>query len=148
MRNDHRVGGEHFTQQGDGGLGAAALARCGHGASHGFLAGIVQHGASQHVFGLGMGGHAKPWHINTNDAHTIDFLGQQLQGHTAGSRHTQVDDDDAIELVRVGLFVHSFTDIFEQLAGDQGFGVERHITYGAPCAVKMRGECEAINATG
>ena len=148
LRNDHGVGGEHLAQQGDGGLSASALAGSRNWASHGFLAGIVQHGASQHVFGLGMGGYTKPWHINTNDAYTVDFLGQQLQRNTAGGGYAQIDDDDAIELVGIGLFVHSVADVFKQFTGDQGFRVERHIAHGAACAVKMRGECETVHTTG
>ena len=148
LRNDHGVCGEHLTQQGDGGLDTSRLAGCSHGASHGFLAGIVQHGASQHIFGLGMGGHTKPWHIDANDANTVDFFGQQLKRHTTGGGHTQVDDDDAVKLLRVRLSVNRLTNVLEQFAGHQGFGIEGHIAHGSASTIEMRGEGETVHAAG
>ena len=96
LRNAHRVSGEHLAQQGHRRQRLTTTARRLHGARHDFLAGITQHGTGQHVFGLGMGGHTKTRHIDADDAHTVDFFGQQLQWHTAGSGHTQIDDDDGV----------------------------------------------------
>jgi hypothetical protein len=40
-------------------------------------------------------GTPKPGHVDADDAHAVDLLGQQLQRHAAGGGHAQVDDDDA-----------------------------------------------------
>ena len=118
--NDDRIGGEHFTQQGDGWFVRAPAPRRLHRPGHGFGAGVFQHGACQHVFGLGMGGDAKAWHVDADDANAVDLFGQYLQRHTAGGGHAQVDDHDGVVQGRVGLLVHGFTDVFKQFAGDQG----------------------------
>ena len=108
----------------------------------------MQHGAGQYILGFCVRGHTETGHINTNDAHAVDFFGQQLQGHATGRGHTQIDDDDAIEFVRVGLFVHSFAYVFKQLACHQSLGVERHIAHGATRTIKMGSECQTVNTAG
>ena len=148
LRNAHRVGREHFAQQRDCGLALARLARCGHRAGHDFMAGVTQHGAGQHVLGFGMRGHAKTGHVDADHAHAVDGRRQQLQRHTAGGGHAQVDDDDGVEFGRVSLRMHGFADVFKQLAGDQRLGVEGHVAHAAASAVKMRGEGQAVDAAG
>ena len=147
LGNDHRVGGEHFTQQGHRGLALATAFGRLHRAAHDFFAGIAQHGTGQHVFGLGVGGHPKTRHIDADDAHAIDLFGQQLQGHTAGGGYAQIDDDDGVKLGWVGLGMDRVADVLKQFAGDQGLGVEGDITHGAARTVEMRGEGQAIHAT-
>ena len=83
----HRVGWEHLTQERHCGQGLASALGRGHGSIHDLLSGVLEHGAREHVFGLGVGGHTKAGHINANDAHPVDLFGQQLQGHTAGGGH-------------------------------------------------------------
>ena len=145
LTNDDRVGREHLAQQRHRGLVPTTGAGCGHRAAHDFFAGVFQHRAGQHVFGLGMGGHTKAGYVDADDAHAVDLFGQQLQRHTAGGRHTQVDDDDGVDLVRVGLGVHRFADVFKQLAGDQRLRIEGHIAHAAASAVKVRSEREAVH---
>jgi hypothetical protein len=96
LANDDRVGREHLAQQGDRGLVLTTAARCGHGAVLDLFACIPQHGASQHILGLSMRRHPKAGHIDADDAHALNFLGQQLQRDATGGGHTQVDDDDGI----------------------------------------------------
>jgi hypothetical protein len=47
-----------------------------------------------------------------------------------------------------GQLVDRFADVFEQLAGHQGLGVERHIADRAPRAIEVRGEGEAVDTAG
>ena len=147
-RDDDWVGREHLPEQADARLVCTAAPGRLYGAVLNFFPRKTQHGARQHILGLGMGGNAKTGHIDTDDAHTVDFPGQQLQRHAAGGRYTQVDDDDGVQLVRIGLVVDRLTDVFEQLAGNQRLGVERHITHAAAGAVEMAGECETVDAAG
>ena len=144
----HRVGREHLAQQRDRRLVGHAVARRRHRAGLGLAAGIAQHRAGQHVLGLGMRGHAETGHVDADDAHAVDLLGQQLQRHAAGRGHAQVDDDDAVVQGRVGLLVHRLADVLEQLAGDQRFAVEGHVADAAPRAVEMRGEGQPVDAAG
>ena len=146
--NDHWIGGEHFAQQGDGRFFGAAGAWRLHWASYDFFTGVLQHGAREHILGLGVRGHAKARHINADDSHAVDVFGQQLQGHAARSGHTQIDDDNGVVLCRVRLVVNRFADVLEQLARDQRLGIKRHVAHAAPRAVEMRGECKAVHAAG
>ena len=98
---------------------------------------LEQHGTRQDIFGFGVCRHTKTGYIDTDDANAVDFFGQQLQGHTTGCGHTQVDDDNAIECFWVGLLVHRIADVFKQFACDQCFRIERHITDGAAGADRL-----------
>ena len=95
-----------------------------------------------------MGRHAKARHVDADDAHTVDRIGQQLQRHTRSGRHAQIGHHDRVVFFRVGHVVHSVADILEQLAGNQCFRIERHIAHRAPRSVEVRREGEAINAAG
>ena len=148
LADDDRVGREHLTQQGHSRFVQAATTGRLHRAVHDFSAGVLEHGAAEHILGLGVGRYTKTGHINTNDAHTVDLFGQQLQRHAAGGGDTQVDDHDGIELRRVCLGVHRLADVFEQLAGDQGLGAEGYIAHTAARTVKMRCESQSVDAAG
>ena len=95
-----------------------------------------------------MGGYPKSRHVNTDDADTIDLFRQQPQRHTRRARDTQIGHHDGIVLFRIGHLMNRITDVFEQLAGHQGFGVERHIADRALGPVEMRGERQAVDAAG
>jgi hypothetical protein len=84
-----------------------------------------------------VGGHAEARHVDADDAHAVDLARQQLQRHAAGGGHAQVDDDDGVVLRWVGLGVHRLADVLEQLAGDQGLAVERHVADAAARAVEV-----------
>ena len=90
--------------------------------------------------------HAESGNVDADDPDPVDLLRQELQGHPGRGRHAQVDDDDGVVERRVGEFVHRLADVLEQLAGDQRFGIERHIAYGAARPVEMRRESQAIHA--
>ena len=95
-----------------------------------------------------MGGHAKTGHIDADDAHAIDGIGQQLQRHAGCGGHAQIGDHDGVIFFRIGHLEHRFANVFKQLAGHQCFRIERHIAHGAAGAIKMAGEGQAINAAG
>ena len=73
--DDHRIGGKHLPQQGNCRLVCAPGARRLHRSGQDFLARKLEHRTRQYVLGLGMGGYAKAWHIDADDANAIDFLG-------------------------------------------------------------------------
>jgi hypothetical protein len=146
--DDHRIGREHFAQQRDRRLVGAAVARRLNRSCQHFATGVLEHRASQHILGFGVGRHTEAGHVDADDAYAVDLLGQDLQRHAAGRRHAQVDDDDGVVLRRVGLLVDSLADVLEQFAGDQRFGVERHIADAALRAVEMRGEGQAVDTAG
>ena len=146
--NHHRIGGEHLAQKGHL---RAIRAACGggrHGASHNFRAGIFQHRACQNILGLGMGGNAKAWHVNTHNAHPVDFIGKQFKRHAACRWHAKIGDNNRIIAFGVGKFMHRIADIFEQLARDQTFGIEWHIAHRPARAVEMRHKGQPIDAAG
>ena len=124
----------------------AAAARRLHRALHGLGARVLEHGARQHVLRFRMRRHAESGHVDADDAHAVDLLRQQLQGHPGGGRHAQVDDDDGVVERRVGELVYRFADVLEQLAGHQRFGIEGHVADGAPRAVEMRREGQSVHA--
>jgi hypothetical protein len=95
-----------------------------------------------------MRGHTKTRHVDADDAHAVDGLGQQLQQHGAGGGHAQVDDDHGVVLGRVALGVHRVADVLEQLARDQAFAVEGHVAHTAAGAVEVAGEGQAVDAAG
>ena len=92
--------------------------------------------------------HAEPRHVDADDAHTVDRLGQQLQRHAAGGGHAQVDDHQRVELRGVGLRMHRLPDVLEKLAGDERLAVEGHVAHAAACAVEVRREREPVDAAG
>ncbi len=143
-----RVRREHFAQQGH--CRTVGFARNGglDGASLHFLAGVIEHRTSQHILGFGVGGNAETRHIDADDPHPVDFIRQQAQRHAGRGGHAQVGDDDRVVPIRVGHVVDRFADIFEQLAGDQRFGIERHIADRPARTVEMRHEGQAVDATG
>jgi hypothetical protein len=98
-----------------------------HRALLGLAAGVLEHGAGEHVLGLGMGRHAEARHVDADDAHAVDLLRQQPQRHAGGGGHAEVGDDDGVVLGRVGELVHGLAHVLEQLAGDQRLGVEGHV---------------------
>ena len=95
-----------------------------------------------------MGRHAEARHVDADDAHAVDFVRQQIERHAGRGRHAQIDDDDGVVQRRIGELEHRFADVLEQLAGDQRFGIERHVADRAPRAVEVRGEGQAIDAAG
>ena len=109
---------------------------------------IFQHRAGQHILGFRMGRHAEARHIDADDADAVDFLGQQLQRHARRGGHAKIGDDHRVVKLGIGHLEDRLADVLEQLAGDQGFGIERHIADGAARAVEMRGEGQAIDAAG
>ena len=117
--NDDRIGREHFTNHGDGGLIRTARTRRLNRTCQNFFARIFEHGAGQNIFGFCVRGHAKTWHIDANDTNTVDLFGQQLKWHTTGSRHAQIDDHNAVVFFGIGLVENSLANVFEQLACDQ-----------------------------
>ncbi len=137
---------EHFTNQCDGGFVAFAIARRCDRTGAGFIARITQHGTGEYVLGFGVRRHTKSRHVDADDAHTIDFFGQDLQWHTTGCWYTQIDDDDGVIQIRIGFFMDRVANVFEQLACHEGFRIKRHIAHASACAIKMRSEGQSINA--
>ena len=144
----HRVGGKHLAQQGNRGAVRPALQRRLYGTRLDLGPGIFQHRPGQHILGLGMSGNSKARHVDADDAHTVYLAWQQLQRHARGGGHTKVGHHHRIIAVGIGQFMHRIADIFEQLAGDQGFRIERHIAHRAARAVEMRHEGQAIDTAG
>ena len=90
-----------------------------HGSSLDLFACIAQHGAGEHVLGFRMSGYAKAGDINTNDAHTVNLVGEQIQRHARCSRHAEVDYHHCVVFIGVGQFVDRFADILKQLTRHQ-----------------------------
>jgi hypothetical protein len=55
-------------------------------------------------------------HVDANDADAVDLLRQELERHTGGGRHAEVDDDDCVVEGGVGELEHRLADVLEQLA--------------------------------
>ena len=142
----HRVGRKHFSEQRNRRLLGALAPRRVHGAPLRLVPGEIQHRTGQHILGFRVGGDAEPGNVDANDAHAIDLFRQEAQRHARGGRHAKIDDDDRIVLVRIGKLEDSVADILEQLAGDEGFRIERHIADRAFRAVEVRGEGQAVDA--
>ncbi len=122
-----RVGREDLAHQGDGRqLGLAALGR-GDRPRLDLGAGVVQHGAGQHVLGLGMGRHAEARHVDADDPHAVDLLGQHLQRHAGSSRHAEVRHHHRVVALRVGDLLDRLADVLVELARNQRFGIEGHV---------------------
>ena len=143
-----RIGGKHLPHQGQGRPATPPAAGGLDRTRLGLGAGIGEHGAGQQVLGLGMGGHAKTRHVQAEDAHALDLARQQPQGHAGGGGHAKIDDHQGVDLVRIGQFKDRRLEILEQLAGDQGLGVEGDIAHRAPRPIEVAGEAEAIDAAG
>jgi len=146
LTHRHRVGGKEFAQQRDSGESDPPLPWRSHRTRAGFVERVLQHGARQHILGLCMGGDTEPRHIDTDDADAVDFARQQLKRYATCSGHAQVDDHQRVIALRIGFTINGFADVFEELAGDQRFGVERHVADTAARAVEMRGEGEPVHA--
>ncbi len=140
--------GNISPEQGDRRFRVAPAARRLHRTLERFRARVAEHGARQHILGLGMGRYAETRHIDADDAHAVDFFRQQLQRHAGRRRHAQIDDDHRVVQSRVGQLEYRLADVLEQLARHQGLGVERHVADGAARAVEMRGEGESVHAAG
>jgi hypothetical protein len=91
-------------------------------------------------------GHTKTWNVDSNDAHAIDLFGQQLQWHTTGRGHAEIDDDHGVITLRIRLGVNRLANVLKEFASDQGLGVKRYITNAATRPVEMGGEGEPIHA--
>jgi len=85
----HRIGREHLAQQGARSAARPAAPRRLHRARLDLGAGVGQHGAGEHVLGLGMSRHAEARHVDADDAHAVDLLRQQPQRHAADAVGTQ-----------------------------------------------------------
>ena len=143
-----RIDGKHFADQRD--RGALTLATAGRRDRTllGFSTGISEHRAGQHVLRLGMSRHAEARHIDADDAHAVDLLRQQLQRHSGRCRYTQIRDHDGIVQCGIGHLEHSVANVFEQLARNERFRIERDVANGATRAVEVRGECQPVHAAG
>ena len=95
-----------------------------------------------------MGRHAEAGNVDADDAYAVDLLGQEAQRNARRGRHAEIDDDDRVVLVRVGELEDRVADVLEELAGDQRFGIERHVADGALGPVKVRREGQAVDAAG
>ena len=144
----HRVGREHLAEQRHRRPLRPRRARRLHRALLRLAAGEVQHRAGEHVLGFRVGRHAEARHVDADDPHAVDLLGQEPQRHAGGGRHAQVDDDDRVVAVGIGERDDSLADVLEQLAGDQRLGIERHVADRPLRAVEVRGEGEAVDAAG
>ena len=61
-------------------------------------------------------GYAKARNINTNDPHTVNLVGEQIQRHARCGRHAEIDHDHCVVFVGVGQFMDGLADILKQLA--------------------------------
>ncbi len=144
----HGIGREHFSEQGDSRLSRALSARRLDGTLLGFEPGEMQHRARQHVLGFRVCRHAETGDVDPDDAHPVDFLRQEPQRNARRCRDAEVHDDDGVVFVRVGELEDRVPDILEELARDERLRIERHITDRALRPVKVRGEGQAVDATG
>ena len=117
--NDDGIGGEHFTNHGDGGLVGTARARRLNRTCQNLFTRVFEHGTSQNIFGFCVCGDTETRHVDADDSHAIDFFGKQLQGHTTGGGHTQIDDHNGVVFFGIGLVVDRLANVFKQLACDQ-----------------------------
>ena len=148
LADDHGVGREHLAQHCDRwSVGGSAFWRLNR-ASFDFLASVIQHCACKNVFGFCVGGNAKTWHVNADDAYTVDLIWKKAQRDTRCCWDAQVGDNHCIVTVGVSEVVDGFAYVFEQFAGDKRFGVEGYIADGAACPVEVRHERQAINTAG
>jgi len=148
LADHHRVGGEHLAQKRDRRPVAAAAIRRRDRAGGDLARGIGQHRAGQHVLGLGMGRDAEARHVDPDDPHPVDLVGQKPERHARGGRHAQVRHHDRVVAIGIGQVMDRGADILEQLAGHQRFGIERHVADRAPRAVEMRHEGQPVDAAG
>ena len=95
-----------------------------------------------------MGGHTKAGHVYANNSNAIDFFGQELQRHTACGRHAEINNDERIKVLGIGLGVDRLANILKEFARDKRLGIKGHITHGSSSAIKMRCEGKAIDTAG
>ena len=93
-----------------------------------------------------MGRHTKTRHVDADNAHAVDDIGDQLQWHARRGRHAQVGNHNSIVKRRISHLVNGLANVLEQLAGDECFRTERHIADRAPRAIKVRSEGQTIDA--
>ena len=144
----YRIRGEHLTEEGHRGRLSTRTPRRSHGPLLRLGPGVGQHGPSQYVFGFRVSRHAEARNINSNNPDPVDRLWKKSQRYPGGRGHAEVGHHDGIVERRIGRALHRLLDVFKELARDQRFRVKGHVAYGAPRAIKMRGEGEAINAAG
>ena len=141
----HRIDGKHLPHQGDRRPRIAPAARRLDRALRSFGSRIAQHGTREYVFGLRMRRHAETRHIDTDDTNAVDFLRQQLQRNPGRRGHAQIDDDHGVVERRIGEFEDRLANVLEQLSGDQGLGVERHVADTATRAVEVRCKRQTVH---
>jgi hypothetical protein len=142
------IGREHLTEQRHGRLRRPPATRRLDGAGEGLFPGIVEHGASQDVLGLGVGRHAEARHVDGDDSDPVDLFRDLLDRHARSGRHAEVGDDDGIVVLGIGELDDSLTDVLVELAGDQRLGIERHVADGPPRPIEVGGEGQAVDAAG
>ena len=145
----HGVGGEHFAQQRD----ASAVPRAGRaapatGPRSASLRAKFSMAAASTSLASACVGTPKPGTSMPMTRTPSISLGSRRKRHAGGGRHAQVDDDDGVVFVGIGELEHRLANVLEQLAGDQRLRVERDVSDGAPRAVEMRGEGQAVDAAG
>ena len=144
----HRVRREHLAQQRHGRPVRPSPLRRLHRPRLDLGPGVFQHRTGQHILGLGMGRDAEPRHVDPHDPHAVDFRRQQLQRHAGRCRHAKVRHHHRVIAVGIGQFMHRITNVFEELARDQCFGVEGHIAHTPPRAVEVAHEGQPVDTAG
>ena len=75
-------------------------------------------------------------------------LGSICSGTPRRGGNAEAGDDDGVVGLRIGHFVDGVADVLVELAGDQGFRIERDVADRALGAVEMRGEGQTVHAAG
>ena len=84
-------------------VGSTGCAGAAPGPASASRARVAQHGAGQHVLGLGMGRHAEARHVDADDAHAVDLASAAGRSGTPEAvGHAEVDDDDGVVVVGLG----------------------------------------------
>ncbi len=122
--------------------------RTQHRTGLGFQARVTQHRAGQHILRLRVSRHAEAGNVDANDADAVDDFRQPIQRHARSGRDAQIDHDDRVVVRRLRGFVHRVADVLVKLPAHQRFRVERHIADRPLRAIEVRGERQAVNATG
>jgi hypothetical protein len=143
-----RIDREKLADQRHGRLVGLVVSRALHRAFFGLEARVFEHGAGEHVLRFRVRRHAEARHVDADDAHAFDLLGQQVERHARGGGHAQIDDHDRVVVFGLGDLEDRFADVFEELAAHERFGIEGHVAHGAARAVEMRRESEAVDAAG
>lgn len=74
--------------------------------------------------------------------------GRPVERHAGGGRHAEIDDHDAVVIGGLRRLDHGGPNVLVELPAHQALRVERHVADGPPGAAEMRGEGEAVDATG